>query len=216
MCDQQSLWSACPYVKSDQSLCLSLEYSMSVKLLTEHHLVFLGLKGGSTGSSKCHIVVNLMSLLICWSIRKLAIWIPPPFIWSYGLYFYSLHAWLVFMLMLCCLLTFFNINFFRKFFQEYYQSAKWFGSRSGPTFCQSWSGSKLPVFAKVFFYMTGELLWLVVVCHCRRQRRHHPLPIDLNDICSLTTCWILTKVCRCDPYTALFNNCSNGSSLLRI
>ena len=26
---------------SDQSLCLSLEYSMSVKLLTEHHLRFI-------------------------------------------------------------------------------------------------------------------------------------------------------------------------------
>ena len=52
MCDQQSLRSACTYVQSDQSLCLSLEYSRSVKLLTEHHLEFLSLKGGSTGSSK--------------------------------------------------------------------------------------------------------------------------------------------------------------------
>ena len=36
----------------DQSLCLSLEYSMSVKLLTEHHLEFLSLKGGCTGLSE--------------------------------------------------------------------------------------------------------------------------------------------------------------------
>ena len=56
MCDQQSLGSACPYVHSDQSLCLSLEYSMSVKLLTEHHLEFLSLKGGCTGSSKSTLV----------------------------------------------------------------------------------------------------------------------------------------------------------------
>ena len=42
---------------------------------------------------------------------------------------------------------FFKINFFEKFFQECYQSVKQFGSRSGPTFCQAWSGSKL--FAKV-------------------------------------------------------------------
>ena len=42
-----------------------------------------------------------------------------------------------------CLLTFFKINFFKKFSQEYYQSVKRFGSRSEPTFCQSWSGSKL-------------------------------------------------------------------------
>ena len=47
----------------------------------------------------------------------------------------------------CCLLTFFKINFFKKFFQEHYQSVKRFVSRSGPTFCRSRSGSKL--FAKV-------------------------------------------------------------------
>ena len=33
MCDQQSLRSACAYAQSDQSLCLSLEYPMTVKLL---------------------------------------------------------------------------------------------------------------------------------------------------------------------------------------
>ena len=38
--------------KSDQSLCLSLEYSMTDKLLTEHHLEFLRLKGVCTGSSE--------------------------------------------------------------------------------------------------------------------------------------------------------------------
>ena len=42
---------------------------------------------------------------------------------------------------------FFKITIFTKFFQEYYQSVKQFGSRSGPTFCRGWSGSKL--FAKV-------------------------------------------------------------------
>ena len=52
MCYQQSLRSACAYTASDQSLCLSLEYSMIVKLLTEHHLEFLSLKGGCRGSSK--------------------------------------------------------------------------------------------------------------------------------------------------------------------
>ena len=48
MCDQQSLRSACAYTQSDQSLFYSLEYSMSVKLLTKHHLEFLSLKGGFT------------------------------------------------------------------------------------------------------------------------------------------------------------------------
>ena len=35
--------------QADQSICLSLEYFMIVKLLTEHHLEFLSLKGGCTG-----------------------------------------------------------------------------------------------------------------------------------------------------------------------
>ena len=68
MCDQQSLKSACAYTQSDQSLCLTLDYYMTVKLLTEYYLEFLSLKGGRRGSSesthKCHIVGNLMHCLI--------------------------------------------------------------------------------------------------------------------------------------------------------
>ena len=45
MCDQQ-------YAQSDQSLCWSLEYSMTMKLLIKQHLDFLSLKGGCTGSSE--------------------------------------------------------------------------------------------------------------------------------------------------------------------
>ena len=52
MCDQQRLRPACAYAQSDQSLFLSIEYYMSVKLLTEHNLKFLSLTGGCTGSSK--------------------------------------------------------------------------------------------------------------------------------------------------------------------
>ena len=78
MCDKQSLRSACAYGQSDQSLCKSIEYSKSVKLLTEHDLEFLSLKGGCTGSSeptlvhlsKYHIVGNLMSWLILYSVRS--------------------------------------------------------------------------------------------------------------------------------------------------
>ena len=50
MCDQQS--SDQPVRISDQSLCKALEYSMIAKLLTEHHLEFLSLKGGCRGSSE--------------------------------------------------------------------------------------------------------------------------------------------------------------------
>ena len=54
--------------QSEQSLCKSLEYSMVVKLLSEHHLEFLSLKVGCTGSSesthvKMPIVGNHMSRL---------------------------------------------------------------------------------------------------------------------------------------------------------
>ena len=49
-------------VQSDQSLCWSLEYSMTVKLLTEYHLEFLSLKGGCTGSSES----TLVKMPHCW------------------------------------------------------------------------------------------------------------------------------------------------------
>ena len=52
MCDQQSLRSACACTQSDLSLCLSLEYSMNMKLLREHNQEFLSLKGGCTDSSE--------------------------------------------------------------------------------------------------------------------------------------------------------------------
>ena len=68
MYDQQSLRSACPYAQSGQSLCLSLEYSMSVKLLTEHHLEFLSLKGGCTGSFES----TLDKIPPCWKSRVTA------------------------------------------------------------------------------------------------------------------------------------------------
>ena len=44
--------SACSYAQSDQSLCWLLEYSMTVKLLTEKNLEFLSLKEGCTGSTE--------------------------------------------------------------------------------------------------------------------------------------------------------------------
>ena len=47
----------------------------------------------------------------------------------------------------CCLLIFFKINFFEKFFQEYQLGVKQIGSRSCPTLCRAWSLSNL--FAKV-------------------------------------------------------------------
>ena len=63
MCDQQRLRPACAYTQSDQSLCSSLEYSMSIKLLTEHNLEFLSLKGGCIGSSES----TLIKMSHCWT-----------------------------------------------------------------------------------------------------------------------------------------------------
>ena len=68
MCDQQSLRSACAYAQSDQSRCKSLEYSMTVKLMTEQHLEFLSLKGGWTDSS----LSTLVKMQHCWKPRVTA------------------------------------------------------------------------------------------------------------------------------------------------
>ena len=56
MCDQQRLRPACAYAQTGQSLCWSLKYSMTFKLLTKPHLRFLSLKGGCTGSSESTLV----------------------------------------------------------------------------------------------------------------------------------------------------------------
>ena len=47
---------------------MSLEYSMTVKLLTEHHLEFLSLKGGCTGSSES----TLVEMPHCWKSHVMA------------------------------------------------------------------------------------------------------------------------------------------------
>ena len=62
MCDQQMLKQACTYTQSGQSLCQSLEYSMTVKLLTKHKLEYSSLKGGCTGSSES----TLVKMPYCW------------------------------------------------------------------------------------------------------------------------------------------------------
>ena len=76
MYDHQSLRSACTNAQSDQSLCQSLEYSIIVKLLIEHHLKFLSLKRSaeartSLHMSKCHIVGNLVHWLnFCFTVTS--------------------------------------------------------------------------------------------------------------------------------------------------
>ena len=64
MCDQQRLRPACSNTQSDQSLCLSLVYSMTAKLLTEHNLEEAAQARLSLLLSKCHIVGNHRTWLI--------------------------------------------------------------------------------------------------------------------------------------------------------
>ena len=63
MCDKQRLRPVCAYVQQDESFCLPLEYSMTVKLLTEQNLYFLTLKGGCTGL----FASNHVKMSHCWN-----------------------------------------------------------------------------------------------------------------------------------------------------
>ena len=70
-----TMWYVPPYSQSDHSLCKSLEHSMTVKLVVEQHLEFLGLKLAAQARLsphllKFHIVGNHMSRLIWASTRK--------------------------------------------------------------------------------------------------------------------------------------------------
>ena len=65
---------ACAYVQSKQFICLLLEYSMTVKLLSKHHLEFLSLKGGCTGSSES----TLVKMPHCWKSHVAAQVIKLP------------------------------------------------------------------------------------------------------------------------------------------
>ena len=75
MCDQQGLRSACAYAQSGQSLCLSIECSVTIGLLTGRQLGLLCLKGWGAvwvrlglHVSGGHIVGNHMPLLIYYPI----------------------------------------------------------------------------------------------------------------------------------------------------
>ena len=62
------------YAQSDQSPCQSLEYSMNIKLLTEHYLEFLCLTGDCTGSSES----TLVKMPHCWKSCVAAQLGSPP------------------------------------------------------------------------------------------------------------------------------------------
>ena len=63
-----TMWYVRPYAQTNQSPCLSPNYSMSFKLLTELHLEILSLKGGCTGSSES----TLVKMTHCWNSQAAA------------------------------------------------------------------------------------------------------------------------------------------------
>ena len=58
----------CATSKASDQPAHTLEYSMIVKLLTEHHLEFLSLTGGCRGSSKS----TLVKMSNCWKSHAAA------------------------------------------------------------------------------------------------------------------------------------------------
>ena len=116
-----------PADNSHEKLCLICYFWKSSKILNCRLLQIIGCAlrvkemGIHHSSKKCELLrLNMAINSACWVIFH-------AFSWSANF--------------------FFKINYFKKFFQEYHQSVKQFGSRSGPTFCLAWSGSKL--FTKV-------------------------------------------------------------------
>ena len=59
---------SCAHAQSDQSPCLLLEYSINIKLLTEHHLEFLSFQGDCTGPSESILV----QMPHCWKSHAAA------------------------------------------------------------------------------------------------------------------------------------------------
>ena len=70
--------------QSDQSLCQLLEYSMSVKLLTEHNLEFICLREGCTDSSDS----TLVKMPRCWKSHVKAQCLMTTFHFRVFIYWY--------------------------------------------------------------------------------------------------------------------------------
>ena len=95
----------------------------------------------------CKFSHSLIGILIC-------VWVYVRLDRTCGLEEWYCHCkkirfacWVIFQAFVVFCWIFSNYFFFKKFFQQHYQSVKQFRSISGQTFCWSWSGSKL--YAKV-------------------------------------------------------------------
>ena len=150
---------------------------MNVKLLTEHHLEFLSIKGDYRGSSestqkvmsKCHIVGNLMH------------WLKSKWtcVWTSHLYGISRHQYILsaatcekvlpaacIINSLCCMLGFlqsadffFKINLFRTSFKNTIStSVQQFGFRTDWTCCRSklFAKMSLIVSLRIILYINNN------------------------------------------------------------
>ena len=141
--------------------------------------------------------------------RKRRVPFPSPLLISQVLWVFDVRSSTIRYLLECFFVVcwfFFKINFLRKkkIFQEHHQSVKKNGSRSGPTFCRSWSGSKL--FAKVIsrrstlgYELNGNQLlslsfWTISIV-CRILLGCHK-PEEMNSI-SLTSLFIFLQFLVC-------------------
>ena len=111
---------------------------------------------------------------------------------------------------------FFKVYFFKKFFQENHLSIKQFGSRSRPTFSQSWSGSKL--FAKVISWWEKS--------PANKERANIYLQIWIQQLFYFVICWYNCNLCKqfeqdqprqkAGPDLGLKCRAQSGSKLLTI
>ena len=77
----------------------------------------------------------------------------------------------------------FQNEIFKEFFQEHYQSVKWFEPRSGPPLCRSWSGSKL--FAKVISRRQKSLLARLekkIICNFDSFSFRNPTSVTTSNV----------------------------------
>ena len=100
-------------------------------------------------------------------------------------------------MLFCRLLIFFKIKFFENFFQEYHQSIKQFGSRSGPTF--HWGLIWVQIVCKGYQQMTliGRVKMMIVA----NQRRHYNF--WKTDTPKLVLCQMVKAQMKCTEHAIL-------------
>ena len=103
---------------------------------SSNHLPYI-VYASREGPGKTAWTCSLLGALAAWRFDKhqnITCWPICSFVTLYLFAYWVIFKWFFFF---CRWLNFFKIYYFKKFFQEYHQSVKQFGSRSGLTFCHS-------------------------------------------------------------------------------